>query len=181
MGSRHSCPLQRPPWESGSIMASASLICFSFSSGRTLRPSLRPELSQEALGPPGRQPSAWPGCGLSAGSPGPVRHQRDQPPCSLPLAELTFCRPSSAWPRGRRVWETAPTVTGPCTGQLGDRDSGHLVPLPPHPPAPGGCWLPAAHGPELLQLSAGPRNRRPQRTSETQGRLGQEVLLATQG
>ena len=64
---------------------------------------------------------------------------------------------------------------------VGDRFSGHQVPLPPHPPAQEAAPLPAAHGPEHLQLSAGAGCRGPRRMSETRGRPGHVALLVCTG
>lgn len=115
-------------------MASPSLFCFSFSSGHTLGTSPRPDLPQEAPVP--LEGSHLPGLGVGCLSQFPGVCKTSEGPATLltsSCSELTFCRPSSAWPRGCRVWEPAPTVMGPCPGQWGDRDLGHQVPLPAYP------------------------------------------------
>lgn len=176
LGGRHSCPLQCPPWESGSITASPSLFCFSSSSGHTLRSSPRPDQPQEA--PVHLEGSHSPGLGVGCLSRFPGVCKTSEGPATLLTSSctaLTFCRPSSAWPRGCRGWETAPMVMGPCTGQLGDRDLGHQVPLPPQPRTGRLSGRPLLTG-QKPQLSAGPRCG-PQRMSGSRAPRP-EVLLA---
>lgn len=90
--------------------------------------------------------AAWPECELSLSVPWVCKTSEGLATLlTSSCAELTFCRPGLVQPRVCCMWETAPTVTGPCTGQLGDRNSEHQGPLPPHPLAQGGRL--AAHCP----------------------------------